>query len=168
LIAYRDAGPQDAEQLVAVFHRGFCDTFAHLYDPSDLAGFLAEHSPWHWREQLEDPRFAMRVAQSGDDICGFIKLGPLKLPVADAVDPIELRQLYVLKAWHGSGIAAELMHWSIAEARRRGARQMFLSVYTDNPRARRFYRRAGFEEIGPYRFMVGNHADEDVIMRNLL
>jgi ribosomal protein S18 acetylase RimI-like enzyme len=168
MIAYRDADPQDAEQLVNVFHRGFCDTFAHLYDPRDLAAFLAEHTPDHWREQLEDPRFAIRIAQSDDEICGFIKLGPLKLPVADADGPIELRQLYVLKAWHGSGIAAELMDWSIAEARRRGARQMFLSVYTNNPRARRFYERAGFEGVGHYHFMVGNHADEDVIMRKLL
>ena len=34
-----------------------------------------------------------------------------------------------------------------------------------NHRARRFYERYGFEEIGVYTFMVGDHADEDHLMR---
>ena len=46
--------------------------------------------------------------------------------------------------------------------------EQFLSVYVDNHRARRFYERYGFEEIGTYAFMVGNHADEDHLMRLVL
>ena len=42
---------------------------------------------------------------------------------------------------------------------------LYLSVFTDNHRARRFYSRYGFIEEGPYQFMVGNHADEDIVMR---
>jgi hypothetical protein len=29
----------------------------------------------------------------------------------------------------------------------------------------RFYERRGFAAVGRYDFMVGNHADEDIIMR---
>jgi ribosomal protein S18 acetylase RimI-like enzyme len=57
------------------------------------------------------------------------------------------------------------MDWVLEEARRRGAEQLFLSVFTDNHRARRFYARYGFEPVGTYAFMVGTHADEDIIMR---
>jgi ribosomal protein S18 acetylase RimI-like enzyme len=57
------------------------------------------------------------------------------------------------------------MEWVLAEARRRGAAEMYLSVFTDNPRARRFYERYGFDYVGRYAFMVGTHADEDLIMR---
>ena len=42
---------------------------------------------------------------------------------------------------------------------------LFLSVFTDNHRARRFYERYGFEAEGTYAFMVGTHADEDIVMR---
>jgi diamine N-acetyltransferase len=42
---------------------------------------------------------------------------------------------------------------------------MYLTVYTDNHRARRLYGRYGFEEVGPYSFMVGEQADEDIIMK---
>ena len=80
----------------------------------------------------------------------------------------ELRQLYVLQPWHGTEVARTLMEWVLAEARARGAEQIFLSVFIDNHRARRFYERYGFEAVGTYAFMVGTHADEDIIMRAVL
>ena len=74
----------------------------------------------------------------------------------------------MLKAHHGRGVAAALTDWAVAEARRRGFEELYLTVFTDNPRARRFYERYGFEAVGRYDFMVGNQADEDIIMRKRL
>jgi GNAT superfamily N-acetyltransferase len=65
----------------------------------------------------------------------------------------------------GGGVARALMDWVLAEARGRGAEELYLSVFTENHRAKSFYARYGFEAIGPYVFMVGNQADEDVLMR---
>jgi RimJ/RimL family protein N-acetyltransferase len=45
---------------------------------------------------------------------------------------------------------------------------VILSVYVDNHRARRFYERHGFEPVGRYDFMVGSHADEDLILRHVI
>ena len=58
-----------------------------------------------------------------------------------------------------------MMDWVLAEARGRGADEIFLSVFIDNIRAQRFYDRYGFEAVGRYDFMVGTHADEDIVMR---
>ena len=60
------------------------------------------------------------------------------------------------------------MDWAIEEAKRRGAEQIYLSVFVDNHRARRFYDRYSFEAVGTYDFMVGTHADLDIIMRKQL
>ena len=51
------------------------------------------------------------------------------------------------------------------EARRRGCKHIQLSVYVDNHRARRFYEKRGFVEVGRYEFKVGNHIDDDRVMR---
>ena len=164
-VRYRTAVPNDSELLAALFRESFRDTFGHLYDPGDLALFLDGHTAGHWREQLESADFAVRLVEEDERLVGFVKLGPLKLPVEPRGKAVELRQLYVLGPWQGSGVSRELMDWLIAEARRRGAGELYLSVFTQNRRARRFYTRYGFEDVGPYAFMVGNQADEDIMMR---
>jgi ribosomal protein S18 acetylase RimI-like enzyme len=168
MILYRDATPTDAPAIGALFRQGFTDTFAHLYDPKDLAAFFAGFTEAAWRGELADPDFAFRLAEEDGALAGYAKIASVALPVAPAGPAAELRQLYVLKRWHGAGIAQALMDWVVAAARGRGARELYLSVFTDNHRARRFYARHGFEEVGPYVFMVGSHADQDVIMRRSL
>ncbi len=165
MIDYRDATIGDAAALAALFAHSFTDTFGALYDPADLAAFLAGHTPMHWAAQLADPAYAIRIGEADGTPAAFAKLGPPSLPVERPRPSIELRQLYVLPAHKGSGAAQAAMEWVIATARARGAEDLFLSVYVDNHRARRFYERYGFERVGRYRFMVGNHADEDDLMR---
>jgi ribosomal protein S18 acetylase RimI-like enzyme len=92
----------------------------------------------------------------------------MKLPLETTRPALLLDQLYVLKEHHGAGIAQALMDWAFAEAGRRGAEELYLTVFVDNHRARRFYDRLGFEAVGRYDFMVGSHADEDIIMRKSL
>ena len=164
-ISYRDADPGDAPQLARFFADVFRETFGALYDPADLAAFLAEHGEAQWAGQLGDPAFAVRLAEASGTVAGYAKLGPLRLPLTLTGPALELRQLYVAGSSRGTGIAAALMEWTINEARRRSAAELYLSVFTQNSRARRFYDRYGFEEAGSYKFMVGKQADEDVIMR---
>lgn len=165
MISYRTAGAADAAALADLGRRSFAETFGHLYDPADLDAFLAGHSEEKWSGELADPAFAVRVAEADGAMAAYAKLGPPSLPFEPKGRPIELRQFYVLKPWQGGGVAAALMDWVLAEARARHADELYLSVFTDNYRARRFYERYGFTFVQTYAFMVGNHADEDLILR---
>ena len=164
-ITHRQAIIEDAAAIDRVFRDSFCDTFAHLYRPRDLQAFLSAFTLDAWRSELSDERFAFRVTEADGHVVGYVKLGPPALPVEAKDASVELRQLYLLKQWHGVGIAKTLMDWAIDEARARGGAELYLTVYTDNERARRLYERYGFVEVGPYHFMVGEQADEDIIMR---
>lgn len=164
----RDATFGDLPGIDRVFRQSFCDTFAHLYRPDDLEAFLAQFTPEAWAEEFADPRYRFRVAEVEGQIVGFVKLGPSALPIDSGKRAIELRQIYLARQHHGSGIAAALTDWAINEARRQGFEELYLTVYIDNHRARRFYDRYGFEAVGRYDFMVGSQADEDIIMRKLL
>lgn len=163
--ATRDGGARDVETIDRLFRTSFVDTFGPLYAPDDLAAFFARFTPEAWAAELADPRYAFRIAERDGDPVGYAKLGPVKLPVVPQGEGAELHQLYMLGSAHGSGLGAQLMDWVIGAARDRGADELFLSVFTENHRAQRFYRRYGFEIVGPYHFMVGKQADEDVIMR---
>lgn len=164
-IDYRGATEADAALMAVLGPRTFVETFGHLYSEENLTAFLRNHSEENWRAELSDPRFAVRLAEQGGEAVGFAKVGPPSLPFEVTGPTAELRQFYVLKPWQGAGIAPVLMDWVIDESRRRGAEEIYLSVFVDNARAQRFYARYGFEPVGRYDFMVGTHADEDVIMR---
>ena len=167
-LEYRAATPDDADAVAELFTSSFCETFGHLYKPDDLTSFLENVTPERFRNEIGDERFEFVLAVDSKQLAGFVKLGPPELPVETPPDTIELCQLYVLKDWHGTGVAAELMERALAAAERRGARHMQLSVYVDNHRARRFYDRYGFEPVGRYDFMVGSHADDDIVLRHVI
>jgi len=164
-VTCRDATPADADALAEFGARSFAETFGHLYDPADLALFLENHTVEAWAAELADKGFAVRIAESAGAILGYAKLGPPHLPFAPRGKNAELRQLYVLAPHHGSGIAQALMAWAIESARQGGATNLYLSVFVDNHPARTFYAKLGFIAEGSYAFMVGNHADEDIVMR---
>ncbi|MBD8680023.1 GNAT family N-acetyltransferase [Sphingomonas sp. CFBP 13720] len=161
----RPAVPTDAATLSAIGAATFVETFGHLYAPADLDAFLRNHTVERWVDELADPRFAVLLAMAGDEAAGFAKLGPPSLPVTHGPRSIELRQFYIRSPWHGTGLAVAMITQVLVTARARGADELYLSVFIDNPRARRFYERHGFERVGRYVFMVGDHEDEDDIMR---
>jgi ribosomal protein S18 acetylase RimI-like enzyme len=161
----RTATAADAPLLSRIGPQAFSETFGHLYSPENLARFLENHSEANWRGELTDARHIVRIAEQDGEAVGYAKVGPLSLPFETSEPAAELDQLYILKPWQGAGVAQALMDWAMDEARARGASQLILSVFVDNHRAQRFYARYGFAKVGTYAFMVGDHKDEDLIMR---
>lgn len=159
----------DAEALSRFAEAAFTRTFGSLYDPADLRDFLAGwNPPGRLLVELEDPEWAVALVRGSDaTIIGFAKTGPvdLDLPEGSPAGPaVELHQLYVAEEAKGSGVADALMDWALAWARERAA-FLYLSVFTENPRAQSFYRRYGFVDVGRNPFRVGKHVDEDRIWR---
>lgn len=166
-ITYRNATSADSALLSQLGTATFVESFGPLYSAANLEKFLVNHSAESWADDLADPAYAVRLACEHDRAIGYIKFGAPHLPFEPEPGRVagELRQLYVLAPFHGSGIAGSLTDWLFAEARARGVQDLYLSVFTQNPRAQAFYRRYGFYEVGRYAFMVGDHADEDLVMR---
>lgn len=166
-VTYRAARSSDAARLAVVARDSFVETFGHTYRPDDLATFLAEsYSPDVQRAELEDPTQRTQLAlDAAGDIVGFVTLSRLTVPAERPVQPaLELRRLYVVRAWHGRGVAAHLMTWCLDEARAAGAAALYLGVWRHNARAQRFYARYGMRKVGEYLFAVGSHRDEEDIL----
>jgi ribosomal protein S18 acetylase RimI-like enzyme len=119
LQAYIDGGSLDGDAGYA----------AHL---RDVAGRAGEHP--------------VLVAERDGQLVGTVTLTPPGSPQsADAgPDELEFRYLGVARAAWGTGVAAALIDACEAEAVRRGARALVLSVIRDNGPAIALYRRMGF------------------------
>lgn len=165
MITYRDAVPADGDDLARVARRVFTETFGTLYRQEDLKTYLdSAYGEDGLIGVLRDAAYQVRLAIEDDAIVGYCTIGPVAFP-GEWPGAIELHNLYVLGPHQGEGIAPVLMDWALGQARERGAKEIVLSVYVDNHRAKAFYRRYGFVEFGKYTFMVGDHADDDRLMR---
>lgn len=77
---------------------------------------------------------------------------------------VELKRIYLLSRFHGTGLGAALMAAAVAEARTRGAPRLLLGVYANNARAIAFYRKQGFVPIGTRQYAVGAELYDDIVL----
>jgi len=155
-------------QLLPVARQIFSRTFASRYDPAEFAEFCNQvYSPdGSMAQDFDTPEVRWQVALSGGNPIGYAKVTPLRAP-AERPSPgaLELQQIYVLPEWHGTGVAAQLMEWAVDTARESSAPELYLTVFDHNERAKRFYTRYGFEEVGRCTFTLGSRVDDDRIWR---
>jgi diamine N-acetyltransferase len=165
MIIFRDAVLSDAQELAEFARATFTETFGHLYPPEDLAAFVdAKYRANVIASEVADHGIRYRLALRERAIVGYCKTGDVGMDV-DATDAIELHRLYVSNEIKGAGVAQALMDDSLAWARSKGAKVMYLSVWEDNLRAQSFYKRYGFEHVREHTFMVGATADRDFIWK---
>lgn len=164
--AIRRAAADDAQALSRLGAETFTATFGHLYSRENLDKFLAKnHSAAVYRALLADPQSAVWIAEDGAGrALGYAVAGPCTLPVPGLrANSGELGRLYLVKEAQGSGLGGKLLDLALGFLRRNYS-YIYLSVYRDNVKAQRLYRRAGFSKVHEYLYMVGDHADPEYIM----
>ena len=141
-IVVRPVRDVDAVDLGRVHATCWHETYDHLISKAALEKVsprrLAEL--WtHWAVQGDD--FRMFAALVEGEIVGFAGSGPAR--DKDAVRNRELYFIYLLDAWHGTGIGQKLFDAVVP-----ADEEIYLWVAEDNPRAHRFYTRNGFSLDG--------------------
>jgi len=168
----RPAAPADVPALAALGRDSFVAKFGHIYDPADLAPFLATtYGEAAIAAELANPDRLYHLAQDAHGaLAGYCKLSLVcGWPEhARGASVIELKQLYTAPGRTGQGIGAALMDWAMAEARRRAADEMQLSVWCYNHGAQKFYARHGFAKVADVTFHVGNHVDHEYLFAHML
>lgn len=146
-IPVRRVDPGEAKDLAAFSEALFRETFGYLFPEEAMdhlcaraftpaaLGILIGQGAW--------------VAEGGGGWSGYAALSTDPCPVPGLPEPsLELARLYVARQWHGHGVSGALMAAFQEEARRRGARGLWLEAFEGNPRALGFYRRWGFHDLG--------------------
>ncbi|MEM7741239.1 MAG: GNAT family N-acetyltransferase [Pseudomonadota bacterium] len=158
---------EDSKDLARLGSETFVESFGHMYRESDLHAFLSEnHSQDAYRKAINNPRSKIWIARTKDgNAVGFASAGPCHLPVPDQPPNAgELGRLYIRQSHQGFGLGVRLLEQAL-EFLDATFEHIYLSVFSENLAAQRLYKRYHFEIFHEYHFMVGQHADEEYLMR---
>ena len=164
-VVIRAAGPTDAARLAELA----AATFRAAYSEGQQAEtdrYVAEHyGPAIQAAELDNPEVMYLVAELEDALIGFAMLARgTGHPAVQASRPVRLSRIYVAPSQIGGGIGGRLMERCIAEAEAGHHDVMWLSVWSENPRAVAFYERWGFVTVGEMTFDYGGDPQRDFVM----
>ena len=138
-ITIRRGVPADAGPLADLAASTFRDTYAVQNRAEDMALYVSRVYGLSQQEtELSDPEMTTVLAEVDGQLA------------------------------EGRGVAHALMRRVELEARARAAHTLWLGVWERNERAKSFYRKCGFADVGSQVFMLGTDAQTDRILVRLL
>jgi ribosomal protein S18 acetylase RimI-like enzyme len=169
----RPALPADAQALASLGERLWRETYTGLIPASNLELHLAQtFGPAQQTAELADPTCTMLLLETDDTLLGYALLrahGPGEgQSLVSFHNPLEVARFYVDSALHGQGAAQALMTALLAQAIQAGHDGLWLQVWEQNPRAIRFYAKAGFLDAGGASYRIGHQVDRDRVLVHTL
>jgi len=147
-ISIRAATIDDAgsiSKLAAEFH-------AYLQKLGDASNFYFNASTYIRDGFGEKPAFVGLVAESGEDIVGYLLL-QFGYDTDQSRRLAYVDDLYVGESWRGQGVGKALMTQAADTARSHGAQALWWGVHERNDLAFRFYEGLGARYVKGIRFM---------------
>ncbi|MEI9934706.1 MAG: GNAT family N-acetyltransferase [Ferruginibacter sp.] len=157
---------KDAEILSALAKQTFYDTFVGTCTDEDMQQFLEEYYNVEKikSELIIEDSFNF-FAEADNVPVGYICFMEdyTDFPFMKKWKAIELKRLYLLKDFHGKGIAQQLMNLFFDHAIKNNYEVAWLSVWEHNYKAQKFYSKYGFEYSGnQHPFPIGNTPQTDM------
>ena len=164
-VSIRKISAADVEALAQISRQTFYDTFTGTCTEKDMEEFLEQtfNLP-QLQAELADENDLYFFAEIDGKPSGYLRLmedysgfGYIKKWKA-----LELKRIYVDKAYHGKGIAQLLIQFAEDYAQRNNYEVLWLGVWEHNIRAKRFYEKSGFTDTGfTHDFPIGNTPQTD-------
>ena len=155
----------DVTTLSTIAKQTFYDTFTGTCSEDDMQNFLEEY--------FNEEQLATELANE-NDYCFFAVLNgkPVgyirfmedysSFPFMKQWKAMELKRIYVLKEYHGMGIAQQLMNFMIDLSIKEEYKVIWLGVWEHNVRAQKFYEKYGFVNSGhTHDFPIGDTPQTD-------
>jgi len=144
----------------------FCLACPENCDKTEMENYIAVHLSENAFRQMLDSNNLVIIAKQQNGIAGMMVLIPSEesLPEIASVPAMQVQKLYVSTDYHGVGVASELINRMVELTREHGYRKAWLTVFSGNKRAIRFYEKMGFITIGTTEFHMGNEVHLDNLM----
>lgn len=165
-INIRKVSVDDVAALSVIARQTFYDTFAGTCTEADMQGFLDKfYSEEQLGKELLNSNNFCFFAKADGELVGYLQFmedygnfSEIKRWKA-----LELKRIYVLKEFHGKGIAQKLMDFYLNFAAEKKYEVVWLGVWEHNIRAQNFYKKYGFKNSGyTHDFPIGNTPQTDI------
>ena len=157
---------KDVATLSTIAKQTFYDTFTGTCTEADMQSFLEEYfNEMQLLNELNNPPDQCFFAEVDGTPVGYIRFMEdyTGLPLMRQWKALELKRIYILKEFHGMGIAQQLLDFMIAYAKKENYQAIWLGVWEYNLRAQRFYEKYGFVNSGhKHDFPIGNTPQTDL------
>ncbi|WP_187262539.1 GNAT family N-acetyltransferase [Pontibacter beigongshangensis] len=164
---FRTATTDDADLLADLGWRTFEEAFGPYNDPADMRSYKPTmYGPELQAEELADDVTEFVIVEADEVPVAYLKLNWDEAPrEIKGSRPIQISRLFVLQKWTGKGLGEKLMEMALERARRRRHQVVWLTVWSKNKRALRFYHKHGFVKVGELDFYLGKEVQLDYYMQ---
>lgn len=160
------ATQEDLEILVRLSIQTFRETYAGMNNPDNLKAFIENNfNEELLQSELNQPGNYFFISFHNQYPSGYLKLGPgIEAPDDGLIKVLEIERIYVLKSFQGQHAGTALMEHTDQFASAAKYDAVTLAVWEKNMKAIEFYRRKGFIPKGSRLFMMGEEAQQDIVM----
>ncbi|WVQ97725.1 hypothetical protein IAU59_004839 [Kwoniella sp. CBS 9459] len=178
----RPATTADAAEVSRLIGTTWAEHFGTSVSPADLDEYLnVSLAPSQIEKEISDDqqyKFVLAVRHDGygpvtstpqEEILGVAQLHAC--PPEECLTlskPIMLKRFYLKTSTHGTGLSSTLLAAAEQVAKGLWYQSIWLGVWEDNKRGRRFYEKMGFERKGEQVFFAGGSKRRDWVLEKAL
>lgn len=161
-----EARASDSKLVAALAAATFFEAYVESDDPHDLAEYVTESfSADLVEKELESGIATYFLAAWNERPVGYAKLRRADAPeCVEDRNSIELQRIYLFGRFTGLGLGRALVEKCVSRASEEGFSTLWLGVWEENEKARKFYRRLEFEQVGTVDFKYGNSCFTNLVM----
>ena len=149
MLILKNIGPESSALLSNLSRETFIQAYKDLHSEENLEQYCREN---YSQELVEDNLRLVNIhsviAFEASEPAGFYVIRHHECPVALQGKATELKQIYVLASYFGTGLGKKLFDNGVENAKANDSRWLWLCVSDTNYRAQAFYSKLGFTKIG--------------------
>lgn len=138
----RKAKLSDLDAILKIYNQGIEDRIATLETELKDGHFISD---WFNKHQ---GRYQVIVAQSGEDVVGWVSLNPYNARQAYA--GVAELSIYISRSHRGKGIGSLLLKSAERKAKEYGFHKIVLFTFLFNELGQGLYRKFGYREVGVF------------------
>jgi GNAT superfamily N-acetyltransferase len=143
----------------------FYDSYRHENTEADMQAYIANtYTIEKLAQNLSNPNIVYFLAYNHWGDVGYIKLLLNQTYEKLQGTSAEIEKIYVRLAFHGKGIAQQLMQFAIDYCKQLSYNNLYLGVWQENHKALKFYGKVGFKTFDTRTFQLGERLCDDYLL----